>query len=283
MANLRANTMGLQAPQGPPHIGDVVHVLGFEFAEVIGIGCRGSRRGGAFRCADVYVRNKEQVHVRYADGSSYHVPPSALRLVAARSDIADITTGISRCSICEGVADITKAGLVLALSCKHAACLSCWTRWANAQFPCYRGNPSSFRCWGNGCLVEMSIPLWNALAECSPQHLREGGVCTVLRRRRLQMNPLFPPAAQVDCNQLGCHGVGYLGSDTVMCFLCEAQWAPYDAPGLSIRHSEDPYHSTGTKECPKCRVRIEKNGGCDHMTCPCGHEFWWTTLQPFRL
>ena len=35
-----------------------------------------------------------------------------------------------------------------------------------------------------------------------------------------------------------------------------------------------------SKQCPNCSNRIEKNGGCDHMTCRppggCGYEFWWT-------
>jgi ariadne-1 len=30
-----------------------------------------------------------------------------------------------------------------------------------------------------------------------------------------------------------------------------------------------------TKGCPSCKVPIEKNEGCLHMTCKCGHEFCW--------
>lgn len=34
--------------------------------------------------------------------------------------------------------------------------------------------------------------------------------------------------------------------------------------------------SQNTRRCPGCRTLIEKNGGCQHMTCrSCKHEFWW--------
>ncbi|KAJ3305102.1 hypothetical protein HDV03_002029 [Kappamyces sp. JEL0829] len=34
--------------------------------------------------------------------------------------------------------------------------------------------------------------------------------------------------------------------------------------------------AANTKECPKCNSTIEKNGGCNHMTCKkCKHEFCW--------
>mmetsp|Transcript_5965 Transcript_5965/g.13566 ORF Transcript_5965/g.13566 Transcript_5965/m.13566 type:complete len:435 (+) Transcript_5965:69-1373(+) len=34
--------------------------------------------------------------------------------------------------------------------------------------------------------------------------------------------------------------------------------------------------SSGSRQCPSCLVRIEKNGGCDHMECSfCGFQFNW--------
>ena len=36
-----------------------------------------------------------------------------------------------------------------------------------------------------------------------------------------------------------------------------------------------------TKPCPKCKQAITKNHGCDHMTCPCGYEFYWSTGKPY--
>ncbi|KAJ7699291.1 hypothetical protein B0H17DRAFT_1129353 [Mycena rosella] len=39
---------------------------------------------------------------------------------------------------------------------------------------------------------------------------------------------------------------------------------------------------SNTKECEKCMSAIEKNGGCNHMTCKeCKHEFCWVCMGPW--
>jgi hypothetical protein len=38
-----------------------------------------------------------------------------------------------------------------------------------------------------------------------------------------------------------------------------------------------------TKTCPSCTTSIEKNKGCDHMTCRhCKHEFCWECLADWK-
>jgi ariadne-1 len=40
------------------------------------------------------------------------------------------------------------------------------------------------------------------------------------------------------------------------------------------------YILANTKACPKCQVNIEKNQGCQHMTCArCKHEFCWLCMK----
>lgn len=255
-------------------IGDVVYVRGFEIAQVINFGCcirRGANsRGGS---------NRNNVHIQYADGTFFHARITELHLVRPDSQLS--TTGAeavvsSRCSICE------QSCVVMSLSCKHSACPRCWSQWANA----HHGHGNTLRCLGDRCQLELTMEVGNSFWDLfarfflSSQQQQEGLIRWLVRRWRLQMNPLFPPSMQVNCRQPGCYGLGYTGSGPVMCFFCEDQWTPgQETDQWSVADVQELI--VGTKSCPKCRVLIEKDGGCDHMTCPCGHNFWWTTLQPY--
>ncbi|XP_014678007.1 PREDICTED: protein ariadne-2-like [Priapulus caudatus] len=43
------------------------------------------------------------------------------------------------------------------------------------------------------------------------------------------------------------------------------------------------YISAHTKDCPKCHICIEKNGGCNHMQCSkCKHDFCWMCLGDWK-
>lgn len=37
----------------------------------------------------------------------------------------------------------------------------------------------------------------------------------------------------------------------------------------------DAWLNANTKTCPKCKNPVEKNGGCNHVTCRCGQSFCW--------
>lgn len=157
--------------------------------------------------------------------------------------------------------------------CGHVACENCWAQWMDEQVPTCRSMMEElpFRCFGDGCQTVVCNKL-AGLISAEVRALQRD----LARRSRLQANPLYPPEVQVNCSQAGCVGLGYLGFDTVMCFMCEHQWDAFtgEAPDEDL---------PGTiKACPRCAIPIEKNGGCDHMSCTCGYEFWWSTMVPFR-
>lgn len=67
---------------------------------------------------------------------------------------------------------------------------------------------------------------------------------------------------------------------TWVCFLCREEW---HGEGLSCEALLDKQLEGWVKNnnrkvsfCPMCRTRIEKNKGCNHMTCAfCKYQFCW--------
>jgi len=162
---------------------------------------------------------------------------------------------------------------------EHVACERCWNRWAEEHLDrCIARREVAVPCLWPGCRSVMGPNLWMHARQHSSriqelaQHLDH--------RQRVQQNQLFPAAAQIDCPQPGCVGLGYLGSETVMCFICEYQWTPEDSIGVDV--DKEHFMDVTVKQCRQCGEYIEKNGGCDHMTCRCSHQFWWSTLMPYE-
>ena len=44
----------------------------------------------------------------------------------------------------------------------------------------------------------------------------------------------------------------------------------------------DNWLAKHTRPCPECKIPIQRNYGCNHMTCNrCGHEFCWVCMEPW--
>ena len=86
----------------------------------------------------------------------------------------------------------------------------------------------------------------------------------------------------LECPKADCVGVAYneRGRRMAMCFMCEHTWEAN--PGGHDEEWEKPgFNGEKVRKCPKCQSPIEKNGGCNHMTCTrCGRHFDWGSSQP---
>ncbi|KKA23014.1 RING finger protein [Rasamsonia emersonii CBS 393.64] len=82
------------------------------------------------------------------------------------------------------------------------------------------------------------------------------------------------PTVQCACSHSFCFG----------CSLADHQPPPCSLVKMWLKKCEDDsetanWIAANTKECPKCHSTIEKNGGCNHMTCrKCKHEFCWMCM-----
>jgi hypothetical protein len=52
---------------------------------------------------------------------------------------------------------------------------------------------------------------------------------------------------------------------------------------LNLEANHDFMRENGIKECPRCATPIEKDGGCNHMTCAgCHAHICWNCLASFE-
>jgi ariadne-1 len=64
-------------------------------------------------------------------------------------------------------------------------------------------------------------------------------------------------------------------------FTCEKrrQWKMENESGYL---KTKKWFEEKTKACPNCKVNIERDSGCPHMTCAnCRHQFCWTCMEPY--
>lgn len=97
------------------------------------------------------------------------------------------------------------------------------------------------------------------------------------RRRRDGPRDHIVPTVKCQCGHSFCFSCGNEGHAPAVC----------DVVRLWIRKCEDDSETANwiqanTKECPKCSSTIEKNGGCNHMTCrKCRYEWCWICAGPW--
>ena len=179
-----------------------------------------------------------------------------------------------------------------ALNCKHWFCSDCWRGYLSSSIGVTGGGGGVLPlCPAAKCqmLVPLDLPemlgppelyqiAYKALLKAfvEQQHLGRQGLATYCKNPR------------------GCHSIVLLADDAggpeascslcafAFCALCDLPpHAPATCELVAMWEEKGGYLETGreadvearklkhltTRPCPRCGVRIEKNGGCPHMTC----------------
>jgi len=177
--------------------------------------------------------------------------------------------------------------------CGHHFCVHCWRNYLTGKIM-DEGLASFIQCPGSECkiLVEDDLVLRlmtsDAVEERYKRRITED---FVLCHRLIKWCP-SPGCTKAIKTSLVSHGKVQCACGFVFCFCCGGDvHDPVNCEIMKIwlkKVAKDAdtgnWIAKNTKECPKCNTVIEKNGGCNHMTCrmpKCRYEFCWVCLGPW--
>jgi len=174
---------------------------------------------------------------------------------------------------------------MLAMPCGHEFCLECWKSQIQITF---QNGPSCIltTCPAEKCNeIVTDVEIRQVTPELVPTFLN------YQLRNFVELND-----TSRWCPGPGCEQIAYMnaGTDTLVatcnecsttfCIKCGSEpHAPLICSKLDTWIEKCKNESetanwllANTKKCPNCNTRIEKNQGCNHMTCrQCKHEFCW--------
>ncbi|KJA21517.1 hypothetical protein HYPSUDRAFT_67648 [Hypholoma sublateritium FD-334 SS-4] len=236
------------------------------------------------------------LHVR-GDENTLGVASDAVAGLRSRLPYApDVKRALTHeCPVC-----LSEASPPVALACGHAFCRACLKRYllaggAQRRFP--------LACLGAGATCAARIPLALAKALLAVDEFNSlVGAAFASHVAKNAAAFRFCPTA--GCSQVyraaprtttagGARGSGRVGGVIVQCAACLARTcAACDAPaheGLTCGEAGDGGElfadwaaDAGVKQCPSCRMGIEKEAGCNHMVCTmCHTHICWVCSKTF--
>lgn len=180
-----------------------------------------------------------------------------------------------------------------AMKCGHRYCVDCYRHYL-AQKIKEEGEAARIQCPSEGCkrimdaksmdllvtadlndryhelLLRTYVEDKDVLKWCPAPNCVYAVECGIKKK---DLDKIVPTVA-CNCGHRFCFG----------CVLSDHQPAPCELVKKWLKKCADDsetanWISANTKECPKCNSTIEKNGGCNHMTCrKCKHEFCWMCM-----
>ncbi|XP_045482679.1 potential E3 ubiquitin-protein ligase ariadne-2 [Harmonia axyridis] len=193
------------------------------------------------------------------------------------------------CSVCVTIQNMDKFH---SLSCSHMFCKDCWMCHFEVQIN--QGISTSISCMAKDCGI--LAPEDFVLKHISRANLREK-----YQQFAFQDYVKSHPFLRF-CPGRNCSMVIYSKEvkakravcsvcKTIFCFKCGMDYhAPTECVVIKkwlTKCADDSetanYISAHTKDCPKCNICIEKNGGCNHMQCySCKHDFCWMCMGDWK-
>ena len=211
--------------------------------------------------------------------TAFPMSPAGFSLSCGSSTLARTHVEDVECAICQCTFE-APLGLLRALACDHHACLDCKQKWIMSQV---EANILPVRCFG--CLPSSGRP---ESSECNtwPEFYVRASLCEKeyadYLAASLRIWSLCSSDARV-CNTPDCQGLTFVqpGDVSWTCSFCRSLWCVQcrkkhdpSVSCASFAQEEKADHemrkliaSGSVKQCPVCKNGVQKNEGCNHMTC----------------
>ena len=179
------------------------------------------------------------------------------------------------------------------MKCEHRFCADCYRQYLTQKIK-EEGESARIRCPGDGCnrivdsrsidlliideiksryeelLLRTYVDDKDNLKWCPAPNCEFALECGVKAK---DLNRVVPTVI-CKCGHPFCFGCTVTDHQPAPCSIVK-KWLKKCADDSETAN----WISANTKECPRCYSTIEKNGGCNHMTCrKCKHEFCWMCM-----
>lgn len=205
----------------------------------------------------------------------------------------NVQNDVQECPICFGDSSEADFSGIRRLTCGHEYCRNCLTERIDLGLREWQELDRHVHCPREGCAHIMNA---EDIRIVTGDDARIANFNNILTDRFINANPNYrrcpTPRCEViyefdrvvhtiqcrECHQEYC-------SD---CRLPHAQGEACNQPVIQNNNNDanaradQEWLLQNTRPCPNCRANIQKNGGCNHMTCrACRHEFCWYHLIPW--
>lgn len=195
---------------------------------------------------------------------------------------------VKDCEICYGEISPDES---YAVSCGHTFCGDCWGNYLTLKINEEGQKSSHLTCMGHKCNVRVDEATVEKLVAPDVFDKYMGFLLSAY----VDDHPLLTWCPAAGCGRAikitpGPTNVGVLcDCQHLFCFECGQEAHAPATCGMLVAwkaKAKDGSETTNwllshTKSCPKCGKPVEKNGGCNHITCPCGAHFCWMCLGLF--
>jgi len=214
------------------------------------------------------------------------LPLSSVPLVPDFTPVSPVEPAIylesEICRICESELEVKTA--VALGRCDHVFCEECFR-----DYLVFRVSERKVK--------EVTCPAFNCPVTLYEEELKQyldppdyDKYQRFLREAELEQNPDLRWCPKVNCTgydygAIDKHKLNCCVCHFAYCFYCLEPWHSANKCKAEAERRLDRWAKThNAKFCPRCRARIEKQLGCNHMTCVrCRYEFCWLCGETFQV